>query len=138
MDLYTINCLAPLMAIIANDAEIAEYVACLDAPTYQGARYSDWIRPYLEKQLADARKGSYYSTSVKKEELIIMAMSSLEKYEAFLVEHEARLRAKEGVPEPEQREDEVDEFKSFPPPYVIGTSLEERPIVQEEKEEAEL
>lgn len=57
MDTYTVNCLLNLLALIAQDEVIAQYFSELPGPTYCLARYTDWFKPYLEKQLSDARKG---------------------------------------------------------------------------------
>ena len=48
MDTYTVNCLEDLTTIIASDDDIKQYFAELPGITYQYARYSDWVKPYLE------------------------------------------------------------------------------------------
>ena len=83
MDSFTLSCLEFLSDLLANDEVIAEFFSELPAPTYNLARYTDWIRPYLEKQLQDAAKYSG-SGSKEKEEKITKVMSLYEKYEVFL------------------------------------------------------
>ena len=64
MDTYTVNCLEDLAQIIASDDEVKQYFAELPGMTYQYARYSDWIKPYLENQLRNSLNSvgtsSYY------------------------------------------------------------------------------
>ena len=57
MDTFTVNCLLSLMNIITADDDVSEYFSNIPGPTYQYARYTDWIKPYLNEQLIDARKG---------------------------------------------------------------------------------
>lgn len=52
MDTYTVNCLEDLSKVMSQDETICQYLATQPGPTYQYARYTDWIRPYLDKQLA--------------------------------------------------------------------------------------
>lgn len=44
-----------MVKLLASDEVIAEYFSQLPAPTYDLARYTDWIRPHLEADLADAK-----------------------------------------------------------------------------------
>ncbi len=68
MDTYTVNCLEDLTTIIASDDDIKQYFAELPGITYQYARYSDWVKPYLETQLRNSMSGtmnSSYHTNIK-------------------------------------------------------------------------
>lgn len=49
MDSYTVSCLESLLNIIASDENVAEYFSNIPGPTYQYARYTDWIKPYLNE-----------------------------------------------------------------------------------------
>lgn len=91
MDSYTVNCLYSLLNLIACDDNVAEYFSEIPGPTYAFARYTDWIKPYLNEQLVDARKGYAGSYSSQKEEIVVKALSLYEKYEEYLVR-------KEGIP----------------------------------------
>jgi hypothetical protein len=84
MDEYTVNCVHSLLLLITADTEVAQFFSELPGPTYCLARYTDWFRPYLEKQLADAKKGYSGSYSTQKEETIVKCLSLMEQYEAFL------------------------------------------------------
>ncbi|CDW89068.1 ubiquitin carboxyl-terminal hydrolase family protein [Stylonychia lemnae] len=84
MDSYTVSCLLSLLNIIASDDFVAEYFSNIPGPTYQYARYTDWIKPYLNEQLVDARKGYAGSFSAQKEESAVSALSLYEKYEKYL------------------------------------------------------
>lgn len=84
MDAYTVNCLHSLLNLIAQDDKVAAYFSEVPGPTYSYARYTDWIKPYLNEQLVDARKGYAGSFSAQKEEIVIKALSLYDKYEEFL------------------------------------------------------
>ena len=54
MDNITLLCLEYLLDIIEADNFVAEFFSQLPGCTYQYARYTDWIKPYLQNQLAKA------------------------------------------------------------------------------------
>ena len=84
MDTYTVNCVHSLLNLIVQDETIAEYFADLPGPTYCLARYTDWFKPYLEKQLSDAKKGYSGTYSTTKEETVVKCLSLYDKYEAYV------------------------------------------------------
>ena len=84
MDTYTVNCVHSLLNLIVQDETIAEYFADLPGPTYCLARYTDWFKPYLEKQLSDAKKGYSGTYSITKEETVVKCLSLYDKYEAYV------------------------------------------------------
>lgn len=47
MDQYTVNCLDDLTKVMLKDRSVMQYIAELPAPTYQFARFTDWITPYV-------------------------------------------------------------------------------------------
>ena len=47
MDNYTLTALEYLLSIANADEAISEFFAKLPPVTYQYARYTDWIKPYL-------------------------------------------------------------------------------------------
>ena len=49
IDSFAVNCLKEMLSLMAKDDDIARFVYRSAPPTYQMARYSDWIRPYLEQ-----------------------------------------------------------------------------------------
>lgn len=85
MDNYTVNCVYSLLVLITQDNDVATFFSELPGPTYCLARYTDWFRPYLERQLADANKGYSGTYSTEKEEIIVKCLSLMEQYEAFLI-----------------------------------------------------
>lgn len=84
METYTVNCLESLLGLIDLDDNVAAFFSELPGPTYCFARYTDWFKPYLEKQLIDARKGYSGSLSAQKEEIIVKCISLYDKYELYL------------------------------------------------------
>ena len=48
VDTFAVNCLKEMLSLMAKDIDIARFVYHSAPPSYQNARYSDWIRPYLE------------------------------------------------------------------------------------------
>lgn len=58
MDVYTINCLEHLGNFLVADDSICEFFSNLPGLSYQYARYTDWIRPYLEKQMVSTGNNS--------------------------------------------------------------------------------
>lgn len=81
MDKYTVNCLEHLLEIIANDEDIQEFFSKLPGITYLYARYTDWIKPYLQSQLNSTQSG--YSKNATNETLIKL-ISQYEIYEGYL------------------------------------------------------
>ena len=102
MDTYTVNCLQSLLALIAQDEVVAKYFSELPGPTYCLARYTDWFKPYLEKQLADAKGGSHASYSTQREETVVKCLSLYERYESFL-------RHKDGIISNQNQEDQEEQ-----------------------------
>lgn len=48
LDTFAINCLKEMLSLMAKDDVIARFIYKSGPPSYQYARYVDWIRPYLE------------------------------------------------------------------------------------------
>jgi hypothetical protein len=48
-DVQCISCLKELLSLMRKDEVIAKYLYHLPSFTYQGARFTDWFRPYLEE-----------------------------------------------------------------------------------------
>ena len=94
MDNYTMTCLEHLAKMLASDEEIMEYFSNLPGATYQYARYTDWIKPFLTSTMNKAVSG--YGTTSSKEE-VVKLMSAFEAYEAFLAK-------KDGTSLPESEE----------------------------------
>ena len=83
MDSFTLTCLEFLGDLLAADEAIAEYFSNLAAPNYTMARYTDWMVPYLKKQLAETKK--YPGTGTEeKAARIVKIQGVLEKYQQYL------------------------------------------------------
>lgn len=79
-DVQCISCLKELLSLMKKDPIIARFVYHLPSFTYQGARFTDWFRPYLEEQIAD-RHRSQISTNQylrNKYELTAKALAHLD------------------------------------------------------------
>ena len=66
---------------MAKDEEVARYVYNQAPPTYQGARYTDWIRPYLEYQKAEVERTNSYAYFKNKHDAILKALDHLKTFE---------------------------------------------------------
>ena len=81
---YTMQCLNSLADIITSSEKIMELFSNLPGVTYQYARYTDWIQPFLMSQLNKSTSysnGAYEQTS---KEDIVKAMSKFEIYDSYL------------------------------------------------------
>ena len=106
MDLYVVNCLNILFEIIVGSQFLSEYMFNLDPLTYEYARFTDWIRPYLKKELEKAyRTMSTFNKTNKKEESIKKCFKYLELYEAKLKKYDRKLQ---GLPEEEETSKDED------------------------------
>ena len=84
MEGYAMSCLNVLADIITSSDRIMDFFASLPGVTYQYARYSDWISPFLNSQLNKTDSANYsYSYSTSKED-IVKVMSKFEIYDAFI------------------------------------------------------
>ena len=79
---YVLNVMADLAGIIATDSFIQEFFSELPSLTYQYARYTDWFRPYLEKQLKNYSTSSSLSNV---QSLVDKVSTLLGIYESFLL-----------------------------------------------------
>ena len=57
MKSYTMVCLDHFLSIINSDDSVQEWFSGLPGVTYQYARYTDWIGPYLTSSLTNATGG---------------------------------------------------------------------------------
>ena len=84
MDTYTITALEYLLTIANADDSLSEYFASLPPVTYQYARYTDWIRPYLQNQLAKAEAGYGTAIYAGRKEAIVKVLSLCDTFETYL------------------------------------------------------
>ena len=92
MDIYVVNCLNILLEIIVENKFLSEYMFNSDPPTYEYARFTDWFRPYLNKELEKARRNMAYRHSPKKEEWIVKCFSFMDVYDSNLIKYEQLLQ----------------------------------------------
>lgn len=78
MDQYTVNCLDDLTKVMAKDRGVCQYLAGQPGPTYQFARFTDWILPYVTAQSVSN------DSSIKKTASTVL--EQLAPYEAYLKE----------------------------------------------------
>lgn len=97
MDTFAINCLTELLSLMAKDEDIARFIYTSAPPTYQSARYTDWIRPYLIYQRQEAERTSSYTYFKGKYENILKSIKYLDTFEDQFVAkfHEEELAALE-------------------------------------------
>ena len=81
MENYMMTCLGHLGDIISSDESVMEFFSELPGVTYQYARYTDWIIPYLNSTLNKATSG--YGATTSKDE-IVKIMSKFEIYNGYL------------------------------------------------------
>ena len=58
LEIFAINCLKEMLSLMSKDIEIARFIYYTAPPSYQYARYSDWIKPYLEGQKSEQERNS--------------------------------------------------------------------------------
>lgn len=80
IDTHVVSCLDHLMRIVANDREVQHYFSQLPSLTYQHARYTDWIGPYLQS-LLNQTSSQYNGTS---HENIVKVQSNFQVYSDYL------------------------------------------------------
>jgi hypothetical protein len=97
MDTFAINCLTELLSLMAKDEDIARFIYRSAPPTYQMARYTDWIRPYLLYQRSEAERTSSYTYYKTKYENILKSIKYLDTFEDNFVSkfHQEELEALE-------------------------------------------
>ena len=95
MKSYSLVCLDHLLSIINSDESVQEWFSNLPGVTYQYARYTDWITPYLSQCLAtstsNANWNSNYANSYStmsalqtSPEKITTLISKMETFQTFL------------------------------------------------------
>ena len=130
IDTFAVNCLKEMISLMAKDDQIARFVFKSAPATYQGARYTDWIRPYLENQRAEIERNKSFTFYKNKHEAVIKSLIMFERYEErcekFKKEEDDQLEQAKaaGISQDlnddwlELQGDEV--IKHFPPQLIIG------------------
>eukprot|EP00352_Strombidinopsis_acuminata_P000339 CAMPEP_0176340444 /NCGR_PEP_ID=MMETSP0126-20121128/1570_1 /TAXON_ID=141414 ORGANISM="Strombidinopsis acuminatum, Strain SPMC142" /NCGR_SAMPLE_ID=MMETSP0126 /ASSEMBLY_ACC=CAM_ASM_000229 /LENGTH=126 /DNA_ID=CAMNT_0017684639 /DNA_START=4448 /DNA_END=4829 /DNA_ORIENTATION=- len=67
--------------MIAADEAICAYFASIPGPTNQYARYTDWIKPFLDKMMKSSSAGGYMKDL---RENIVRVISLFTVYEVYL------------------------------------------------------
>ncbi len=127
-DLAPVRC---LLAMMLGSQTIFEYVMRLPPPTYNYAKYTDWIRPLVEG----------YRTSYRSLFGITFGVCSPRKkaedpYEETkkLVEELERRCALEFAKHPPSPDQPPGLLRAHPPPYLLGRPTEEHTLLEETKE----
>lgn len=81
MDTLAINCLKEMLSLMAKDDDIARFVYFSAPPTYQMARYSDWIKSYLEYHKAEVERANSYSYFKAKYESVLAGLELYKTYD---------------------------------------------------------
>jgi hypothetical protein len=137
MDTFAINCLTELLSLMAKDEDIARFIYRSAPPTYQMARYTDWIRPYLLYQRSEAERTSSYTYYKTKYENILKSIKYLDTFEDNFVAkfHQEELEALEKAEQTEVFTQDVQKdwmaYKHsevtphFPPQLIIGKQTQD-------------
>ena len=75
-----VKILTVLVDIVTSDPDVMEYFASLPGVTYQYARYTDWIKPYLAKTLNTSG-----AANTLLREAVTKIISKYEIYDAYLI-----------------------------------------------------
>lgn len=82
MEDFTMTCLDCLADIVTSSEEVMEFFSNLPGVTYQYARYSDWIQPFLTSHLNKVAASTAVYQAISKED-IIKVMSKFELYDNY-------------------------------------------------------
>eukprot|EP00826_Nyctotherus_ovalis_P062317 TRINITY_DN8994_c0_g1_i7.p1 TRINITY_DN8994_c0_g1~~TRINITY_DN8994_c0_g1_i7.p1 ORF type:complete len:681 (-),score=203.35 TRINITY_DN8994_c0_g1_i7:168-2210(-) len=125
---YEIHPLKCLLEIMAKSREAFLYVASLPAPTYQYAKYSDWIhwavsfcinneQHYMKLGILNASKDK---TKVNYE--VVQLLKNLdEQWEEYAAQH-IKSAKQPGI------------LQAYPDPYIIGKVISEKVLLKETKD----
>lgn len=123
---------------MSKDDVIARFVYNTTPPTYQSARFTDWMLPYLASQRAETEKsGSYTSYFKHKYESVLKALIYFKKFEIKAEEFQKEQQEAyelQKLQHPEEFEDieknwlayrNKDVIAHFPPQLVVGRQVQE-------------
>ncbi len=128
-EIHPVKCLLDLMV---KNPKIFAYVTSLPPPTYQFAKYPDWIRPAVVAYPTNTRsfgRFSFFSSSKKGLAAFpdtVKALGEYEKMWSEFVTKQAKYTAKEGV------------LLAVPRPYLIGKAVDEKVLLNETKDDVTL
>lgn len=71
-------CLRQVIILCEINKNIFDYITGLPPPNYLCANFTDWVRPFLENYIEEAKR--YYFTGFPREEL---GKETLKRFEAF-------------------------------------------------------
>lgn len=125
--------LRQLLVLIDQNPAIFEYVFALPSPTFQYAKFIDWIPSFIDYYLAETRR-FFYSQSKEEagHEVLRMYKALEEKFNKKIDQNHAAmiemgLRTEADVQE-EEKDGQNKVLKSFLKPYIIGQTFKEDPI----------
>ena len=76
-DSFGYSCIKEMLSLIAKDNAIQEFVFGLIPPSYQYARYTDWMKNYLDNAKAELDKNAQYGYALNKLEIVKKALQHL-------------------------------------------------------------
>jgi len=139
-----IMCLRQILILANTNISVFEYIFSLPPPSYNYAKFTDWILPFIEYYLAEAKR--YYYTSYPKEEtgletlkIFRLVEDKIEKkidynrklfgIEAPKAQEEKNTEGTEPSMDKEAEKQQSNKILSyFLPPYIIGQSHKEETI----------
>ena len=154
MDNYIVFALSSLLQVVVENDHLIQFMLSVNPPTYQYARYIDWIVPYLLKEQAKNAKQSYNKQmQAKKASLISIALLCMEKIYETARKLESEKLIENGInpeefyKEPDvqrakpgddviidQEEEESPILRAYPEPYIVGTPTQVETVKEEEKD----
>ncbi len=128
-EIHPIRC---LLDIMVKSRTVFDYVTSLPPPTYQFAKYTDWIRPLVINYPNSYKSlmGFASTSSVEKNNAAYQdTVKLLGEYEKLWTDSTAANQKYTTQP---------NVLLAFPQPYLIGKPVEEKPLLTEKKEDVTL
>lgn len=133
LDSFAINCLKEMLSLMAKEEHIARYIYYSAPHTYQVARYSDWIRLYIEFQKSEVERSNSFGYFKAKYDAILKSLDYINRFELHFVEKfkQEDMAALENLTSTDEtfKEDVLKDWlafnhneviEHFPPQLVIG------------------
>lgn len=134
--------------MMRKDETIAKFVFHLPPCTYQSARFTDWIKPYLDEQLADPARNSAATNNYIRGKFALLekAAAHYEALEPLLAKYEGEQHAKlesslaggehfSDLSEHWAGTDSAEVIRSYPPMLLVGKQIgEEREVLKHDED----
>jgi len=126
----TLLCLNKLLTLVDISPQVFEYLLYLPPPSYNYAKFIDWIMPFLDYYLAETKKYSY--TTYHKEELL---KETLKLWKTVEAKYDARIAASNANKEEGAEKSEV--IPGFFKTFIVGKTKKEEEIDRQLLSQAE-